>query len=425
MYERGWSDGLPLVPPTVERVARMLCGTSRKPDEVVAVVPPDLVECTVEKVAINAVMAGCRPEYLPVVLAAVEAACTDAFNIHGVLATTWFSGPLVIVNGPIARAIGMNSGVNALGQGNRANATIGRALQLVVRNVGGGRPGGVDRATLGTPGKYTFCFAEDEAGSPWEPLHVERGMPPSSSAVTLFAAEGVRGVVDQLSREPESLARSFAACLRTVAHPKNVIAWDAVLVVSPEHARVFRDAGWTKARLREELDGVLADPGRGARAGRGGHRRRDAGGVHGTPPSPSSAPVVCSSSTRVGRPGCSRPSSAAGPVARSAASRSPERSVLRGDRDVNRSLLDPTSELEPSTRERAPRPGSLEGTVVGLLDISKPRGNVFLDRIDELLQARGLRVERFAKPTFTKPAPVDLRHEIIAKCNVVIEALAD
>src|SRR4029077_11950216 len=134
------------------------------------------------------------------------------------------------------------------------NATIGRALQLVVRNVGGGRPGGVDRATLGTPGKYTFCFAEDEAGSPWEPLHVERGMAPNSSAVTLFAAEGVRGVVDQLSREPESLARSFAACLRTVAHPKNVIAWDAVLVVSPEHARVFRDAGWTKSRLREELD---------------------------------------------------------------------------------------------------------------------------------------------------------------------------
>jgi hypothetical protein len=261
MYERGWSDGLPLVPPTTERVARMLTGTTRDLQDVVAVVPPDLVECTVEKVAINAVMAGCRPEYLPIVLTAVEAACTDEFNIHGVLATTWFSGPLVVVNGPLGRAIGMNSGVNALGQGNRANATIGRALQLVVRNVGGGRPGEVDRATLGTPGKYTFCFAEKEAGSPWEPLHVERGLPAESSAVTLFAAEGVRGVVDQLSREPESLARSFAACLRTVAHPKNVIAWDAMLVVSPEHARVFRDAGWSKARLREALDGLLQIPG--------------------------------------------------------------------------------------------------------------------------------------------------------------------
>ncbi len=251
--ERGWSDGLPVVPPTPERVARMLTGTTREADEVVAVVPPDLVECTVEKVATNAVMAGCKPEYLPVVLATIEAACTDEFNMHGLLATTYFSGPVVIVNGPIARAIGMNSGVNALGQGNRANATIGRALQLVVRNVGGGRPGEVDRATLGNPGKYTFCFAEDDAGSPWEPLHVERGLDPGASAVTLFAGDGVRGVVDQLSRTPESLARSLAACLRAVPHPKLALGFDAVLVITPEHARVFRDAGWSKARVRDEL----------------------------------------------------------------------------------------------------------------------------------------------------------------------------
>lgn len=256
-FERGWSDGLPVVPPTPARVARMLTGTTRAPDEAVAVVPPDLVECTVEKVAINAVMAGCRPEYLPVVLASVEAACTDEFNMHGLLATTWFSGPLVVVNGPIARAVGMNSGVNAMGQGNRANAAIGRALQLVVRNVGGGRPGEIDRSTLGQPGKYTFCLAEDEAGSPWEPLHVERGFAKSASTVTLFAAEGPRGIIDQLSRTPESLARSFAACLRATTHPKLVLAFDAMLVVSPEHARVFRDAGWTKARLHEELGSLL------------------------------------------------------------------------------------------------------------------------------------------------------------------------
>ena len=252
-FDRGWTDGLPVVAPTEARVLRMLSGTSRAPDEVVAVVPPDLVECTVEKVAVNAVLAGCRPEYLPVVLAAVEAACTDTFNIHGLLATTYFSGPVVIVNGPIARAIGMNSGVNALGQGNRANATIGRALQLVIRNVGGGRPGGVDRATIGNPGKYTFCFAEDEEGSPWEPLSVERGVAAGGSAVTLFAGEGPRGIVDQASRTPESLAQSFAGALRTVAHPKLPMAFDAFMVVSPEHARVFRDAGWSKARLREEL----------------------------------------------------------------------------------------------------------------------------------------------------------------------------
>jgi hypothetical protein len=257
LFERGFTDGLPVVPPTPERVLRMLEGTSRAADEIVAVVPPDLVECTVEKVAINAVMAGCKPEYLPVVLAAVEAACTDEFNVHGLLATTWFAGPLVVVNGPVARAIGMNSGINALGQGNRANATIGRALQLVVRNVGGGRPGGVDRATLGNPGKYTFCFAEDEADSPWTSLATERGVPEGASAVTLFAAEGVRGMADQTSRSPESLARSFALCLAGVGHPRAVIAFDAMLVVCPEHRRVFAEAGWDKARLHAELTELL------------------------------------------------------------------------------------------------------------------------------------------------------------------------
>ncbi len=258
LFDRGWTDGLPVVPPTEARVLRMLTGTTRAPDEVVATVPPDLVEATVEKVAVNAVLAGCRPEHLPFVLAAVEGACTDAFNVHGLLATTYFSGPVVIANGPLTRAVGMNGGLDALGQGNRANATIGRALQLVIRNVGGGKPGGVDRATLGNPGKLTFCFAEDEATSPWEPLSVSRGFDADASTVTLFAGEGPRGVVDQLSREPGSLARSFAACLRTVAHPKLPLAFDAVLVVSPEHARVFADAGWSRDRLREELAELLA-----------------------------------------------------------------------------------------------------------------------------------------------------------------------
>jgi hypothetical protein len=281
-FERGWTDGLPVAPPTPERVARMLSGTRRDPADVVAVVPPDLVECTVEKVAINAVLAGCKPEYLPVVLTAVEAACTDEFNIHGLLATTYFSGPVVIVNGPIASAIGMNSGTNVLGQGNRANATIGRALQLVVRNVGGGRPGGVDRATLGNPGKYTFCFAEDEAGSPWEPLHVERGLPPDASAVTLFAGDGVRGIVDQLSRTPESLARSLAACLRAVPHPKLALGFDAVLVVAPEHGRVFREAGWSKTRARDEIMANLQIDGDEAVRGAGGIAEGLPAGLAGT-----------------------------------------------------------------------------------------------------------------------------------------------
>lgn len=246
MYERGWSDGLPVVPPTPDRVLAMLEGTARPPDEVVALVPPDLAECTVEKVAVNAVLAGCRPEYLPSVLAAVEGACTDEFNMHGLLATTWFAGPILIVNGPVRRRLGMSSGVNALGPGNRANATIGRALQLVVRNVGGGRPGGVDRATLGTPGKYTFCVAEDEEGSPWEPLSVARGLAADVSAVTLFGGYGVHALSDQRSRAPEDLAATFARGLAEVDR-------DAVLVVSPDHARVFREAGWSRARLLDEL----------------------------------------------------------------------------------------------------------------------------------------------------------------------------
>lgn len=268
-FDRGWTDGLPVVPPTPERVLRMLQGTTRAPDEMLGLMPPDLAPCTVEKVAVNAVMAGCKPEYLPVVLAAVEAALIDEFGTHGVLCTTMFAGPVVIVNGPVAQRVGLNSGVNALGQGHRANASIGRALQLVIRNVGGGRPGELDRSTLGTPGKYSFCFAEAEHPE-WEPLSVERGFAPHASTVTLFAGEGVQGIVDQKSRTPESLARSFALCLRAVDHPKLAMAGDALLVVSPEHSRVFIEAGWSKARLREELERLLLTPADELLAGVGG-----------------------------------------------------------------------------------------------------------------------------------------------------------
>ena len=213
-YDRGWSDGLPVVPPTPVRVLRMLQGTTRDPQEIIGEIPPNLVPCTVEKVAINAVMAGCKPEYLPVVLAAVEAALDPAFSMHGVLCTTHFVGPIVVVNGPIAQRIGMNCGVNALGQGNRANSTIGRALQLVIRNVGGGRPGEIDRATIGNPGKVGLCFAEDESKTIWKPFAEERGIAADKSAVTLYAGEGQMGNFDQLSREPESLTRSLAMSIR-------------------------------------------------------------------------------------------------------------------------------------------------------------------------------------------------------------------
>ncbi|HKI74742.1 MAG TPA: hypothetical protein VJ998_08865, partial [Pseudomonadales bacterium] len=156
------------------------------------------------------------------------------------------------------------------GQGNRANATIGRALQLVIRNVGGGKPGGVDRAALGNPGKYTYCFAEDETHSCWESLAVEKGFSAAASTVTLFAADGMQGIVDQKSRTPESLCRSFAAALRVVSHPKLVLGADAFLVVSPEHERVFRLANWSKAQVKEEIGRLLQIPGAELVRGAGG-----------------------------------------------------------------------------------------------------------------------------------------------------------
>ena len=261
MFERGWSDGLPLVAPTEERVLRMLDGTSRDPQEVIGLVPPALAAATVEKIAINAVMAGCKPEYLPVVLAAVEAVLDESFAMHGVLATTQFAGPVVIVNGAVRRRIGMNAKGNALGQGNRANSSIGRALQLVIRNIGEGRPQEVDRATLGNPGKLSYCFAEDEEGSCWEPLSVERGLEPGVSAVTVFAGFGLQGVIDQKSRDPESLSRSMAESLKAIQSVKIAPACDAILVVCPEHERTFREAGWSKARLYEELYRLCEIPG--------------------------------------------------------------------------------------------------------------------------------------------------------------------
>ncbi|MCP5032102.1 MAG: thioredoxin family protein [Actinomycetia bacterium] len=284
-FDRGWSDGLPVVPPTEARVLRMLEGTTRQPDEVIAIVPPDLNEVTVEQIAINAVLAGAKPEYLPVILTAVEAACTDEFNMHGLIATTFFSGPILIVNGPITNRIGMNSGANVLGQGNRANLTIGRTLQLVVRNLGGGRPpisktphppdpttsgvspdgqtplasaaNGIDMALMGSPSKLGLCFAEREFDSPFDPLATHMGLDPGVDAVTIYAGQGPTAIVDQLSRTPESLARSMAGVLAVTFHPKLVIGFDAMLVVGPEHGRIFRQAGWDRARLSQELDELL------------------------------------------------------------------------------------------------------------------------------------------------------------------------
>lgn len=260
MFDQGLTDGLPVVPPTPERVLKMLGGTKRDAQEVLGTVPPNLAPVTVEKVAINAVMAGCKPEYLPVVIAAVEAVLEPDFNMHGVLATTHFPGPVIIVNGPIRDRIGMNYRMNVFGQGNRANATIGRAVQLVVRNVGGGRPGEVDRAAMGQPGKYTMCFAEFEERSNWEPLHVERGFAKGDSTVTVFAGGAPTGIVDQLSRDARSLAWSYAKVLETVSHPKQYNYGEIVVAVTPEHVDTIAKDGWTKAQFRAAIQEATKRP---------------------------------------------------------------------------------------------------------------------------------------------------------------------
>jgi hypothetical protein len=261
MFDQGLTDGLPVIPPTPERVVRMLRGTRRDPQEVVGTCAPNYAPVSIEKIAINAVMAGCKPEYLPVVIAAVEAICTPEFNIHGVTATTYGATPVIVVNGPIRKRIGMNMGINVFGQGNRANATIGRAVKLVVRNVGGGRPGEVERAAFGSASKYTCCFPEFEEKSPWEPLHVERGFNPDDSVVTCFGLEGgPHQIADQTSRTARALVGSIGLGVECSWHPKTHNFGDILLVISPEHVDTIWHDRWTKEDIRRRIQEITARP---------------------------------------------------------------------------------------------------------------------------------------------------------------------
>ena len=261
MFDQGFSDGLPLVPPTPERVMAMLAGTSRDAQEVLGEMAPNMGVVTVEKVAINSVMAGCKPAYLPVVLAATEAILTDDYNIHGVMATTMGASPVLVVNGPIRHRIGMNMGLGSLGQGNRANLTIGRALRLVVRNIGGAKPGETERSTLGNPMKLTMCFAEWEERNPWSPLHVERGFSKDESVVTVFTmSSGPTLIVDQDSRSASQLAGTLGQGLQAVMSPKAYGATDCLLVVVPEHVDTLMRDNYSKADLRQRIQEVSARP---------------------------------------------------------------------------------------------------------------------------------------------------------------------
>ena len=261
LFDQGFTDGLPVVPPTPERVLRMLGGTERDPQQVVADIPPNYAPATVEKIAINAALAGCRAEHLPVVIAAIEAICTKEFNIHGVNATTMGASPVLVVNGPIRERIGMNMRLGVLGQGTRANAAIGRAVRLAVRNIGGAQPGGTERSTLGNPMKFTMCFAEWEERSPWEPLHVERGFDAADSVVTAFAmSSGPALCVDQSSRTARQLAGSFGLSLEAAHHVRAHNASDALLVVSPEHVDTLWRDRFTKNDIRDHVQQVTARP---------------------------------------------------------------------------------------------------------------------------------------------------------------------
>ena len=248
-YENGWTDGLPVVPPTPERVERMLNGTDRTPDELIAAVPPKWGRATVEKVAINAVMAGCKPAYLPLVLTAVEAMTAEPFNLHGVQVTTSHVGPMLIVNGPIRKQLAINDGFNLFGQGWRANATIGRAVRLVCANIGGALPGELDRAAFGHAGKYTCCIAEKEETSPWQPLHVDRGFQADDSTVTVFAAAGPQTVNDHGNNTAEGILNTITD---NIAAPGNS-SGETLLVIGVEHAKTISEDGFSKDDVRQYI----------------------------------------------------------------------------------------------------------------------------------------------------------------------------
>ncbi|MBI2203049.1 MAG: hypothetical protein HYU41_04230 [Candidatus Rokubacteria bacterium] len=251
--ERGWTDGLPIVPPTAALVQKFLRFTDRDPREVLGVLPPRQGEATVEKIAANAVMAGCRPEYFPVVLAAIDALADPAFNLDSVQATTHPVAPLIIVNGPIARELQINGGYNAFGQGFRANVTIGRAVRLVLMNIGGGLPGTGDRSTQGSPSKIAYCVAENEADNPWEPLHVEAGLDPDVSTVTAYGCEAPHNIQDHYSATGLGILMTIAGSMGQAGSNNILGAGYPLLSLGPEHAATIARDGYSKRQVKEYL----------------------------------------------------------------------------------------------------------------------------------------------------------------------------
>ncbi len=253
LMERGWTDGLPVIPPTPEAVEQMVAESGLQPTQLIGLIPPLNGKATVQKIAANAVMAGCLPAYFPLVLSAVKAMMEPSFNLTGVQTTTSNVAPLAIVNGPCRHDLNVNYASNVLGQGWRANSTIGRAIRLILTNIGGAVPGIYDKSTLGQPAKYTFCIAENEEENPWEPLHVERGLKKTQSVVSLCGCTGVHSIVDMASKGPKGILTTMAAAMAAGGSSNWVYGCECLIIMCPEHAASFFAAGYSKADIRREL----------------------------------------------------------------------------------------------------------------------------------------------------------------------------
>jgi hypothetical protein len=255
--DRGWGDGFPLLPATPERVVEMLTGCNRDPQEVITILEPGMGYATVEKIAINAVMAGCEPSHLPILIAAVKAISDPSFNLRMVAMSTGPHAPLIVVNGPIGKALNINAGRCALGPGreSRINTAIGRALRLIMMNVGLAYPGVMDMDTIGSPAKYGMCIAENEAQNPWQPLHVERGYRPEQSTVTVFSSKHQLEIDDVVSYTPEAILTGISASISLPGgeYMDERRIYHHVLLLPPDHARSIAKGGWTKQGIREYL----------------------------------------------------------------------------------------------------------------------------------------------------------------------------
>ncbi len=249
-YENGWTDGLPIIPPTENNVSQMIGEVKRDKDEVIATIPPKMGRATVDKIAINAVIAGCIPSYLPVIIAAVEAVADPRYGLIGRLTTTHAGAPLIIVNGPLVKRLLINYGSNTFGPGWRANATIGRALRLILINIGGAIPGEIDCATHGHPGKYTYCIAEDEDSNPWEPLHVEKGYSKDTSTVTVLNSEAPHSINDAKSTDGYSFLTTCASTMAALGGNNLYGHGEPMLILGPEHARLLANEGWSKYDIK-------------------------------------------------------------------------------------------------------------------------------------------------------------------------------